>query len=123
MSTSIESTDKSEVIQTVENVSESNDSPRKRGRKSKYATEEERIEARRRQQREYRRRKKEELERLREFAKLNGNQLPEIDSKPHVEKESKSSKPQTRKSKVQSNESSKSIPSKEVEEFYDDGTL
>lgn len=39
----------------------------KRGRKCKYATDEERVEARRRQQREYRQRKKEELERLRQM--------------------------------------------------------
>ena len=41
----------------------------KRGRKSKYTTDEERKEARRKQQREYRLRKKQELEKLREMVK------------------------------------------------------
>ena len=39
--------------------------PPKRGRKRKYNTDEERIQARRMQQREYRKRKKQELETLR----------------------------------------------------------
>ncbi len=41
---------------------------RKRGRKSKYNTDEERKEARRKQQREYRLRKKKELEDLKKMA-------------------------------------------------------
>ena len=45
----------------------------KRGRKIKYATDEERIEARRRQQKAYRERKKNELLKLKEmFEKENG---------------------------------------------------
>lgn len=43
--------------------------PSKRGRKQKYFTEEERIEARRQQQREYRLRKKLELQELKEKLK------------------------------------------------------
>ena len=43
--------------------------PSKRGRKQKYTTDEERIEARRQQQREYRLRKKLELTQLKEQTK------------------------------------------------------
>ena len=42
----------------------------KRGRKSKYNTPEERLEARRQQQKEYRLRKKKELEELKKLAEL-----------------------------------------------------
>ncbi len=42
----------------------------KRGRKSKYNTPEERLEARRKQQKEYRLRKKAELEELKKLAQL-----------------------------------------------------
>ena len=42
----------------------------KRGRKSKYNTPEERLEARRKQQKEYRLRKKQELEELKKLAEL-----------------------------------------------------
>ena len=42
----------------------------KRGRKSKYNTPEERLEARRKQQKEYRLRKKAELEELKKIAQL-----------------------------------------------------
>lgn len=44
---------------------------KKRGRKSKYSSEEERKEARRKQQREYRLRKKQELEELKRIVKEN----------------------------------------------------
>lgn len=60
MSTTIESVNTS-TINEVEKPKA------KRGRKSKYNTDEERIDARRRQQREYRHRKKEELELLRKL--------------------------------------------------------
>ena len=52
-----------------ENLNEQATEPSKRGRKSKYSTDEERKEARRKQQREYRLRRKQELEKLREMAK------------------------------------------------------
>ena len=42
----------------------------KRGRKSKYNSPEERLEARRKQQKEYRLRKKQELEELKKLAEL-----------------------------------------------------
>ena len=42
----------------------------KRGRKSKYNTPEERLEARRQQQKEYRQRKKQELEELKKIAEM-----------------------------------------------------
>ncbi len=42
----------------------------KRGRKSKYNTPEERLEARRQQQKEYRQRKKQELEELKKIAQF-----------------------------------------------------
>lgn len=57
----------------VKSISEENlakiceHTPSKRGRKQKYATDEERIEARRQQQREYRLRKKHELTLLRKM--------------------------------------------------------
>ena len=44
---------------------------RQRGRRQKYKTNEERIEARRKQQKEYRERKKKELKELKEFKKQN----------------------------------------------------
>ena len=54
--------DRKEVItQTMEEVKS------RRGRKIKYATDEERIEARRRQQKAYRERKKNELLKLKEM--------------------------------------------------------
>lgn len=46
--------------QSKENLQEI-EKPKKRGRKQKYSSEEERLEARRKQQREYRIRKKNEL--------------------------------------------------------------
>lgn len=133
MSTTIESSDKSEIVQSrsaiaavstdqneVQNVEESevqNESnPRKRGRKSKYATDEERIEARRRQQREYRRRKKEELERLRKLVKINDNGS----NGPLEDHSSKVIPSKTIPSKVIP---SKVIQSTVVKEFFDDGTL
>ena len=42
----------------------------KRGRKSKYNTPEERLEARRQQQKEYRQRKKQELEELKKITEM-----------------------------------------------------
>ena len=59
----------------VKSISEENlakiceHTPSKRGRKQKYATDEERIEARRQQQREYRLRKKLELIQLKKQLK------------------------------------------------------
>ena len=52
-----------------ENLNEQAVETSKRGRKSKYSTDEERKEARRKQQREYRLRRKHELEKLREMVK------------------------------------------------------
>lgn len=54
-----------EELQTNETVAEVKP-VRQRGRKTKYATNEERLEARKQQQREYRDRKKEELKILKE---------------------------------------------------------
>ncbi len=65
---------KTEVIKKLskskssENLT-SMDTP-KRGRKSKYNTPEERLEARRQQQKEYRQRKKQELEELKKIAEM-----------------------------------------------------
>ncbi len=65
---------KTEVIKKLskskssENLT-SMDTP-KRGRKSKYNTPEERLEARRQQQKEYRQRKKQELEELKKIAQF-----------------------------------------------------
>lgn len=52
-----------------ENLSEIVKTPAKRGRKLKYLTDEERIEARRQQQKAYRERKKREFEELKEKIK------------------------------------------------------
>ncbi len=66
---------KTEVIKKLskskssENLKEIVDTP-KRGRKSKYNTPEERLEARRQQQKEYRQRKKQELEELKKIAEM-----------------------------------------------------
>ena len=60
----------SENLNEIDNPAESiPDEKNKRGRKSKYTTDEERKEARRKQQREYRLRRKQELEKLREMVK------------------------------------------------------
>ena len=60
-------------VLTTQNVPNSSDSDlkqnKKRGRKIKYNTKEEKIEARRKQQKEYRERKKKELIELKEFKK------------------------------------------------------
>lgn len=53
----------------VEKPKEEKPKIEKRGRKTKYATEEERLEARRQQQRAYRLRKKQELAKLKEQMK------------------------------------------------------
>ena len=49
----------------------------KRGRKSKYNTPEERLEARRQQQKEYRQRKKQELEELKKIAQMVADEKKE----------------------------------------------
>lgn len=54
------------VPKSVKN-DDANGGEMKRGRRAKYATDEERIAARRQQQREYRARKKQEMEDLRSF--------------------------------------------------------
>ena len=52
-----------------ENLNEIAEIPVKRGRKIKYLTDEERVEARRQQQKAYRERKKREMEELKEKIK------------------------------------------------------
>ena len=58
------------IISEEETQAEPLPEKQKRGRKSKYNTPEERLEARRQQQKEYRLRKKKELEELKKLAEL-----------------------------------------------------
>ena len=56
------------AVKKLSKSNETNKAERTRGRKTKYATDEERKEAKRKQQKEYRLRKKQELEELKKIA-------------------------------------------------------
>ena len=69
----VQKLEKSKSEEDLKAIDEEPKPQKTRGRKSKYATEDERKEVRRKQQREYRLRKKEEIERLKEkVAALEG---------------------------------------------------
>ena len=68
------------------------EAPKKRGRKIKYPTDEERISARRRQQREYRSRKKDEVERLKAMLLLATQMQHEFQIEADAEAEAEAAK-------------------------------